>query len=131
MWIAIKWKFYGARAKLHNCRLSTFAFLYSGHLSLQSDSLLKTIAHKLARKAHAPADIGYATSYNALITSFRTHIAFAIARGTSMCLRADRDLSRHYRACLRQQKELAMGYTDLFMGMDLLTGEGDSTRRAV
>ena len=85
-----------------------------------SNSFLKTIAHKLSRKTHAPGEVGYLTSYNAYITSFRSRLAFIIARGASMCLRADRDVHRFYTARLRQQLELSSGYADLFMGMDLL-----------
>ena len=37
-----------------------------------------------------------------------------------MCLRADRDVNRYYATRLRQHHHLAMGYADLFLGLDLL-----------
>ena len=114
-----KQKAYGARASFNNSRLVVFSCLSTGHLSEMSQSFLKGIAHQLSRKAYAPGDVGYVSSYNAYITSMRSRLAFILARGASMCLRADRDVNRFYEARLRQHNELAMGYADLYMGLDL------------
>lgn len=111
---------YGARANFQQSHYTTVSVLVTGHVNGQGHGLLKALGHKMSRKTHAPGEVGYLTSYNAYITSFRSRLAFIIARGASMCLRADRDVNRRYAARLQQQLDLSAGYADLFMGMDLL-----------
>jgi hypothetical protein len=83
-----KEKHYSARIKFNNSRFVVFSCLSTGHLSERSHSFLKGIAHRLSRKAHAPGEVGYTSSYNgrnAYITSMRSdpgqsRLAFIIAR---------------------------------------------------